>query len=102
MAYIRLNQHQICVTVGYRGKAKSCIGAWVQTVLFHSPFGVLKLFKEKKKNMNVYKWKKKNKIVYKRRRMWEAPCNREGKKENSKRTSSMGDMDYKKRGMTIC
>ncbi len=32
--YIRLMHHQFCVTGGYTGKAKSCIGAWVPQYRF--------------------------------------------------------------------
>jgi hypothetical protein len=47
-------QHQFRVTGGYKGKAKSCRGAWVRIVSIHSLLSVKKIFTEKKKHESLY------------------------------------------------
>ena len=48
-------QHKFRITCGYRGKAKSCMEAWVPTVSIHRPLSVKKFLQVKKKHRSLYK-----------------------------------------------
>ncbi len=65
--YVRLHIISHRVTGGYTGKANSCKGAWVPTVLIHRPISFLKFTLKEKKKLT--------RIVY-GRGVGEKPCKR--------------------------